>query len=80
MKYRCRRNFKHAPPPVHASLPGLALAVFKALGSGRTLVVLNLYDLGDAAVDRVPDRGVEVRKIGGRNGSGVQVRRQLLLI
>ena len=59
--------------PFHAGLPSLAFAVFIAFGSGRSLVVLNLDDLGDAAVDRVPDRGAKVRKIGGRNGSGGQV-------
>ena len=60
--------------PFHASLPGLALAVFKALGRGRTLVVLNLDDLGDAAVGRVTGLGAKVRKnrwtkrVGWRSG------------
>ena len=42
--------FRHASPHLHANLLGLALNLFKALGGGRILVVLNLDDLGDAVV------------------------------
>ena len=35
---------------------------------------------GEADVNRIPDRGAKVREMGGRNGSVVQIRQQVLLI
>ena len=56
--------FQHAPPQIHANLQGLALAVFKALGSEWTFVVLNLNELDDAAINRIPDLRAKLRNIG----------------
>ena len=64
---------QHAPPKLHAGLPGLALAMLKALGSGRSLVVLNANDLGEAVFNRIPDRRAKIRKTSGRNGRSLQV-------